>query len=90
MATPLGTNFSTDEKEVSQRNNKAVGSFAEQLVIEFDQAKYEECLSKGQLSPNSMRRHRRAYVAKTTIRGDQPSSETPKALSGPTQVSNET
>ena len=46
MATPLGTTFSTDEKEVSQRDNKAIGSFAEQLVIEFDQAKYEECLSK--------------------------------------------
>ena len=50
MATPLGTTFSTDEKEVSQRDNKAIGSFAEQLVIEFDQVKYEEFLSKGQLS----------------------------------------
>ena len=36
MTTPLGTTFSTAEKEVSQRDNKALGSFAEQLVIEFD------------------------------------------------------
>ena len=58
MATPLGTTFSTDEKEVSQRGHKTVGSFVEHLVIEFDQAKYEELLSQGQLSPNSMRKHR--------------------------------
>ena len=47
MATPLGTSFSTIEKEVSQRDNKIVGSVVEHLVVEFDQRKFEDLLSKG-------------------------------------------
>ena len=50
MATPLGNSFSTDEKEVSQCDDKTLGSYAEQLVIDFDQEKFEKFLS-GQAKP---------------------------------------
>ena len=78
MATSLGNSFSTIEKEVTQRDNKALGSFAEQLVIEFDQEKFEKFLSQGKQSPTSMLKHRRAYIAKMAIDGSQASSEVPR------------
>ena len=37
MATPLGTNFSTDEKIVAQADVKFLGSMVESLIVEFDQ-----------------------------------------------------
>ena len=81
MATPLGTTFSTAEKEVLQCDNKALGSLAEQLIIKFDQEKFKEFLSQGKQSPTSMCKHRRAYVAKIAIDGNLASSEAPQALS---------
>ena len=45
MAALLGNTFSTNEEVVSQCDDKALGSYAEQLVITFDQEKYEEFIS---------------------------------------------
>ena len=44
MATPLGTTFSTDEQVVAQGDVIYMGKTIESLVVEFDQAKYEEFL----------------------------------------------
>jgi len=44
MATPLGTTFSTDEQVVPQGDVTFMGKTAESLIVEFDQAKYEEYL----------------------------------------------
>ena len=42
MATPLGTTFVTDEQIVAQGDVLYKGKMVESLVVEFDQAKYEE------------------------------------------------
>nr|ABD63158.1 hypothetical protein 20.t00010 [Asparagus officinalis] len=52
MATPLGTSFS-DEEVVAQSDVYLMGMTVETLVVEFDQAKYEEALSSGSLSPKA-------------------------------------
>ena len=51
MATPLGTTFVTDERTVVQDDVLRKGKMVESLVVEFDQAKYEEFLSSGSKSP---------------------------------------
>ena len=51
MATPLGTSFSTDEQVVAQGDVIYMGKMVESLIVEFDQAKYEEFLSSGSKSP---------------------------------------
>ena len=53
MATPLGTTFSTDEQVVAQGDVTFMGRTVESLVIEFDQAKYEEFLFSGSKSPRA-------------------------------------
>ena len=53
MATPLGTTFVTDEQIVVQGDVLYKGKMVESLVVEFDQAKYEEFLSSGSKSPNA-------------------------------------
>ena len=53
MATPLGTTFSTDEQVVAQGDVNCMGKTIESLVVEFDQAKYEEFLSSGSRSPKA-------------------------------------
>ena len=45
MATPLETIFSTDENMMTQADVNFIGTTVESLVVEFDQAKYEEYLS---------------------------------------------
>ena len=52
MATLLGTSFSDDEV-VAQSDVHLLGTTVETLVVEFDQAKYEEALSSGSLSPKA-------------------------------------
>ena len=59
MATPLGTSFSTDEQVVAQGDINFVKKMVESLVMEFDQAKYEEFLSSGSKSPRVMRQYSR-------------------------------
>ena len=51
MATPSGTTFSTDEQVVAQGDIICMGKVVESLVVEFDQAKYEEFLSSSSKSP---------------------------------------
>ena len=53
MATPLGTTFVTDEQVVAQGDVIYKGKTVESLVVEFDQAKYEEFLSSGSKSPKA-------------------------------------
>ena len=53
MATPLGTIFSTDEQVVAQGDVTYMGKMVESLIVEFDQAKYEEILSSGSKSPRA-------------------------------------
>ena len=53
MATPLGTTFSTDEQVVAQGDVTFMGKTVESLVVEFNQAKYEEFLSSGSKSPRA-------------------------------------
>ena len=66
MATPLGTSFS-DEEVVAQSDVHLTGTTVETLVVEFDQAKYEEVLSSGSLSPKARRdTHRTSTEVNTT------------------------
>jgi len=58
MATPLGTTFVTDEQIVAQDDVLRKGKMVESLVVEFDQAKYEEFLSSGSKSPKTRVCHR--------------------------------
>ena len=53
MTTPLGTTFVTDEQIVAQDDILRKGKMVELLVVEFDQAKYEEFLSSGSKSPRT-------------------------------------
>ena len=53
MATTLGNTFVTDEHTVVQDDVLRKGKMVESLVIEFDQAKYEEFLSSGSKSPKT-------------------------------------
>ena len=53
MMTPLGTDFSTDEKIVAQDDVKFLGSTVESLVVEFDQKRFEEFLYAGSKSPKA-------------------------------------
>ena len=53
MATPLGNLFVTDEQAVAQDDVLRKGKIVETLVVEFNQAKYEEFLSSGSKSPKT-------------------------------------
>ena len=53
MAIPLGISFSTDEQVVAQGNVTYMEKMVESLIMEFDQAKYEELLSSGSKSPRA-------------------------------------
>ena len=55
MATPLGNSFS-DEEVVVQSDVHLTGTTVETLVVEFDQAKFEEAISSGSLIPKAMRK----------------------------------
>jgi len=59
MATTVGEIILSDEMIVAQSDEVAAGTMVESLVIEFDQAKYEEYLSSDASSPRSARKCRR-------------------------------
>ena len=59
MATPLGNTFSTNEQVVAQGDVTYMGKMVESLIVEFDQAKYEEFLSSGSKSPRVVRQYRK-------------------------------
>jgi len=46
MVTPLGTLFFTAENQVLQCDDQTLGSIAEILVINFDQEKFEQLLTR--------------------------------------------
>ena len=48
-----GITFSTDEQVVVQCDVTSIGRMIESLVVEFNEAKYEEFLSSGSKSPRA-------------------------------------
>ena len=76
MATLLGTTFVTDEHIVAQDDILRKGKMVESLVVEFDQAKYEEFLSSGSKSPKTR-------VCRRVSTGQLPEAQS-EALSGAT------
>ena len=73
MATPLGTTFVTDEQVVAQGDVLYKGKTVESLVVEFDQAKYEEFLSSGSKSPKARAYRRVSTGICPEIRSEIPS-----------------
>ena len=73
MVTPLGTSFSTDEQVGVQGDVTFMGKMVESLIVEFDQAKYEEFLSSGSKSP----RARQYRKVSSKIRSRVPSETSP-------------
>ena len=73
MATPLGTTFSTDEQVVAQGDVTYMRKMIESLVIEFDQAKYEEFLSSGSKSPRVRRYRKVSSGTSSQVRSEIPS-----------------
>jgi hypothetical protein len=59
MATTVGDVILSDEMIVAQSDTIAPGTEVESLVIEFDEAKYEEFVSSGGMSPTSARKYRK-------------------------------
>jgi len=53
MATPLGITFSTDKQIVAQGDVISMGRTVESLIVEFNQAKYEEFLSSSSKNPKA-------------------------------------
>jgi len=71
MATLLGITFSTDEQVV-------VGKMVKSLIVEFNQAKYEEFLSSGSKSPRA-RQYRKVFLGtRSPIHSKIPSDTTDK------------
>jgi len=75
MATPLGTTFSTDKQVVAQGDVTFMEKTVKSLVVEFDQAKYEEFLSSGSKSPRVARQY---HKVSSEIRFQVPSETSPK------------
>ena len=67
MVTLLETSFSTNEKVVSQCDNKTLGSTIEMLVIKFDQHKFEQFLFLSNTSPLYMRKHMKISLDKVPL-----------------------
>ena len=74
MTAPLGTTFSTNEQVVVQGDVIFKEKMVESLIVEFDQAKYEEFLSFGCKSP----RVRLNRKVSSEIRSQAPSKISPK------------
>ena len=74
MATPLGTTFVTDKQVVTQGDVLYKGKTVKSLVVEFDQAKYEEFLSSGSKSPKA-RAYRRVSTGTCPEVRSEPLSE---------------
>ena len=78
MASPLGTTFSTDEQVVAQGDVTYMKKMVESLVVEFDQAKYEEFLSSGSKSPRARQYCKVSSGTRSQIRSEIPSDATDK------------
>ena len=73
MASLLGTTFSIDEQVVAQGDVTYMRKMIESLIMEFDQAKYEEFLSSGSksLGRGSTARSPRGPSLKSALRSLQ-------------------
>jgi len=78
MATPLGTTFSTDEQVVAQGDVTYMGKMIESLIVEFDQAKYEEFLSSGSKSPRARQYRKVSSGTCSPVHSEIPSDMTNK------------
>ena len=67
MATLLGKVFFNNKKTLPQCDDETLGSNAEILVIQFDQERFEQILSKGGSSPTSARKHRKILVVRSPL-----------------------
>ena len=81
MATLLRTTFSTDEQVVAQGDITFMGKMVESLVMEFDQAKYEEFLSFGSKSPRVTRQYR-GVSSQVSLETSQKMTCANRAISG--------
>ena len=61
MATPLGTNFSTDENVVAQVDLRLLGLTVESFVVEFNQENFEKLLFSGSISPKVTRQYQSLF-----------------------------
>ena len=77
MATPLGTEaFFSNKKIMSQCNGQSLEPvIVENLVIHFDQGKFEELLSGGSPVLHT-RKHMKVSMAKTSVATEQKSGLT--------------
>jgi len=85
--TPLGSEFSTVENQVSQCDEQTFESIAKTLVIHSGQEKYKQLLPGGK-SPLRTRKYKEVGVAGTPLANSskQISTETEKALRKPITV----
>lgn len=67
MAIPLGIFFFNNKNMVSQCDGETLGFTAEMLVIQFDQEKFEQLISKGSPSPINMCKHRKISVVRSPL-----------------------
>ena len=72
MVTHLVTTFSTDEQVVAQGDVTYMRKMVESLIIEFDQAKYEEFLSSSSKSPRSWQYHKVSYGIRSPFHSEIP------------------
>ena len=67
MLTPLGIALSTAENQVLQCDDQTLGSIIETLVIQFDQERFEQLLSRGSTSLLHVCKHKKVSVARTPL-----------------------
>ena len=70
MATTMGTTFSTDEQVVAQGDVTYMRKMVESLIVEFDQAKYEEFLSSGFKSPRTRQCRKVSSGTRSQVRSE--------------------
>ena len=76
MATLLGTTFSTDEQVVAQGDVTYMKKMVESLIIEFDQAKYDEFLSSVSKSPRARQYRKFSSGTRSPVHSEIPSDTT--------------
>jgi len=87
MVTPLGTLLSTVENQVSQCDDQTLGSIAE--VLNFDQEKFEQLLTRDSKNLLRVCKHGKASVASVLLAtsAKQVSVETTEILHEPNSAS---
>jgi len=78
MATPLGITFSTDEQVMAQGDVTYMGKMVKSLIVEFDQAKYEDFLSSSSKSPRARQYSKVSLGTRSQVHSEIPSDLTNK------------